>query len=259
MSLNFPANPSLNDVYTDSTSGFSYQWNGDVWKSYTPSSSNQILILDDISGSFNGSTQTFPLTYNSSSFTPGSAQSLIINLGGVVQDPSDDYSVSGSNITFSTPPAALLTFSAVSLGSAITVNTVSDGAITPAKLSTGGPSWDASGNLVVSGGIQGIGIQSAGVSVYTGIVTALNFVGTGNTFAVNGTTVDISISGGGGAGVSSTGILTCRGIANASLITDSITLDDYYNAGTNYAMVGPIEVSVGATITVGAGVSYVVV
>ena len=44
-----------------------------------------------------------------------------------------------------------------------------------------------------------VGIQSGGVQIGAGI-TQLNFVGTGNTFAVNGTTVDISIQGGGGGG-----------------------------------------------------------
>ena len=39
----------------------------------------------------------------------------------------------------------------------------------------------------------GVGISSAGVSIGSSI-TRLNFVGTGNTFAVNNTTVDISIS-----------------------------------------------------------------
>jgi len=45
--------------------------------------------------------------------------------------------------------------------------------------------------------ISGVGIQSAGNAIGTGITT-LNFIGAGNTFAVNGTTVDISIAGGGG-------------------------------------------------------------
>ena len=48
------------------------------------------------------------------------------------------------------------------------------------------------------GGVQGIGIYSGGNLVTTGIITALNFVGTGNTFAVVGNRVDISISGSGG-------------------------------------------------------------
>ena len=48
--------------------------------------------------------------------------------------------------------------------------------------------------------VSAVGIQSAGTVIGAGI-TQLNFVGTGNTFAVSGTTVDISIAGGGtGAG-----------------------------------------------------------
>ena len=39
-----------------------------------------------------------------------------------------------------------------------------------------------------------VGIQSAGVLI--GQAETLNFVGTGNTFAVNGTTIDVSISSG---------------------------------------------------------------
>jgi len=45
--------------------------------------------------------------------------------------------------------------------------------------------------------ISGVGINSAGTTIGTGITT-LNFIGAGNTFAVDGTTVDISIQGGGG-------------------------------------------------------------
>ena len=39
-----------------------------------------------------------------------------------------------------------------------------------------------------------VGVQSGGVSI--GNAETLNFVGTGNTFAVNGTTIDVSISSG---------------------------------------------------------------
>jgi len=79
-----------------------------------------------------------------------------------------------------------------------------------AKLSVGG-NVVASGNVTadafygdgsnLQGVVSGVGIQSAGVSVGTGITT-LNFIGAGNTFAINGNSVDISISGGGGASVS---------------------------------------------------------
>ena len=59
-----------------------------------------------------------------------------------------------------------------------------------------------------------VGIQSAGIVI--GNAETLNFVGTGNTFAVNGTTIDVSISGGAGAGGtwttydSNTGITTTK-------------------------------------------------
>ena len=121
MALNFPDSPTLNQVYTDSTSGFSYQWNGTVWISYTPASTGNIRVLDDISGSFNGSQNTFALTSSTIALSPPNPQSVIVNLGGVVQDPSDDYTISGSNIIFSTPPTAGLTFSGIVLGVAVPV------------------------------------------------------------------------------------------------------------------------------------------
>ena len=109
--------------------------------------------------------------------------------------------------------------------------------------------------------ISGVGINSGGTNIGYG-VTTLNFVGSGTTIEVSGTTANISAGGGGGggSGVSSTGILTARGFANADDITESITLDDYYGTGTNYGMIGPITVAgAGTTVTVGVGVSYVII
>ena len=59
---------------------------------------------------------------------------------------------------------------------------------------------NVTGIITASGGFN-LGISSAGTSITSGPVTSLNFIGAGNTFAVNGTTVDISIAGGGGASV----------------------------------------------------------
>jgi hypothetical protein len=53
---------------------------------------------------------------------------------------------------------------------------------------------NASGVVTAANGFN-IGIQSEGTDVTTGPITTINFVGTGNTFDVNGTTVDISIFG----------------------------------------------------------------
>ena len=66
---------------------------------------------------------------------------------------------------------------------------------------TGGTSSQflkADGSVDSSSYITNIGISSAGSSI--GNATTLNFIGAGNTFVVNGSTIDISIAGGGGGG-----------------------------------------------------------
>jgi hypothetical protein len=208
MALNFPNSPTLNQIYTDNTSGFSYQWNGTVWISFTPSSSSQIKTLDDFSASFNNSTQTFSLTSGGNAVTPPTPQSLIINLGGVIQDPTDDYSVVGSNITFSTPPASGLSFSGVALGPAVPVNTIPDGTVTDGSLTvsndlsvvgvvTASAFYGDGSNL--SNIISGVGIATAGGTVGTG-ATILDFRGSGiSTVTVSSGIATINIEGGGGA------------------------------------------------------------
>ena len=59
-----------------------------------------------------------------------------------------------------------------------------------------------SGALNVTGGIN-VGIQSAGTQITTGVITAINFVGTGNTVQYDSSskTVAVSIAGGGGGGL----------------------------------------------------------
>ena len=59
---------------------------------------------------------------------------------------------------------------------------------------------DSIGVVTARSGIQGIGIQSGGLNIAVGVITALNFIGSGNQITANGTTVDISIQSGGGGG-----------------------------------------------------------
>lgn len=112
MALNFPSSPTIGQVHTDVTSGFSYEWDGTVWISYY-AAVEKIQIIDDISSQFNSSLTTFNLQTSSVSFTPSNAQQLRIVLGGVVQSPTVDYTVSGNTITFTTPPQLGLSFSGV--------------------------------------------------------------------------------------------------------------------------------------------------
>ena len=121
----------------------------------------------------------------------------------------------------------------------------------------------------------GVGIQSAGNVVGYG-VTTLNFIGVGNTFAVDGNTVNISIAGGGGGigfatylagiatavsvGVNTTNLddpdLTGIGnsfqglyIGNGMIIVDNALNGNHY-IGTNFngLMAGPVTVN--GTLTV---------
>ena len=81
-----------------------------------------------------------------------------------------------------------------------------------------------------SGGGLGVGIKTSGSVIGYGF-TMLNFVGSGNTFAVNGTTVDISIAGGGGGGSSgsaSIGVGSTPGDAFSGIITAG---NLWYNTG----------------------------
>ena len=56
--------------------------------------------------------------------------------------------------------------------------------------------------VTTSQGIDGIGIHSGGVAIHSGVISRLNFIGAGNTFAVHNDQVDISIAGGGSGGIS---------------------------------------------------------
>ena len=91
--------------------------------------------LDDISSGFDGSDTTHTMQVNSQNVTVGDVNQIILSLGGVIQKPGTDFTVSGSTLTFTTAPAANTSFFAVLLGSdnGGTV-TPTDVSVTKAKL-----------------------------------------------------------------------------------------------------------------------------
>ena len=90
--------------------------------------------VDDISGSFNGSTTAFTLQVNSQNVSPGSANAIIVSLGGVIQNPRTDYTVAASTLTFTTAPASGLSFFGLVLGQQIDTEGTADNSITTAKI-----------------------------------------------------------------------------------------------------------------------------
>ena len=124
------------------------------------------------------------------------------------------------------------------------------------------------GNLTVTGTLSGssIGIQSGGTVV--GTAKTLNFVGTGNTFAVNGDIIDVSIAGGGGGGGLGTAINYADGsqspfsyIDAEVTVTSNLNLDAT-NAGatTSYvvSVVPNVIIGSGIAVTVGVGKTMVI-
>ena len=124
---------------------------------------------------------------------------------------------------------------------------------------------DSVGIITARSGIQGIGIQSSGLNVAVGVLTALNFIGAGNTFKLNGNTIDISIQGSAGdnrhifpnpvVGVGTTGLNdydlqgvgvgSARGVyvSNGMYLNDnSLNGDHYIGTSFNGMMAGPVNV-----------------
>ena len=124
------------------------------------------------------------------------------------------------------------------------------------------------GNLTVTGSITGltsvtgamIGISSAGETV--GVAKTLNFIGAGNTFLMDGETVNISIAGGGGSGAGGGGLGTAINYSDEttaspfsyidrySYVTENLLLDTT-KAGESESII----VSVSPNIEVVAGAS----
>ena len=92
--------------------------------------------LDDFSGDFDGSDATHAVASNGIAITPVRPEALIISINGVIQEPTTDYTVSGTNITFTTAPTAGDNFFGVAMGEQLAIGTPSDATITAAKLDT---------------------------------------------------------------------------------------------------------------------------
>ena len=78
-------------------------------------SSGSFLKLDDISSSFDSSAVRFNLTLGGSAFFPGNPYSLMISLGGVIQEPISSFTIIDDQIEFAAAPLSNQTFFCVVL------------------------------------------------------------------------------------------------------------------------------------------------
>ena len=141
----------------------------------------QYRKLDNISSGFNGANTSFTTSVGGTNVTAGSPQQLLVSLGGVIQQPTTDYTVNTNTIIFTTAPAAGLDFFAVLMGDALNTSVPADGSITSAKLagslSIGFAQGSAAAPSVFFSGDTNTGVYSPGADQ---VAVATN--GTGRLF-----------------------------------------------------------------------------
>ena len=97
--------------------------------------SGRYSILDDISGSFTGSTAgPFNLTVNGNAISPQNEANCIISISGVIQEPQTAYVITNNQITFTSNPSATDTFFGTVLGDVYDIGTPSDGSVSAGSL-----------------------------------------------------------------------------------------------------------------------------
>ena len=77
--------------------------------------SSTFLKLDDISSQFNNSTTTFNLTVGGEAFFAGNPYSLLVSLGGVIQEPIKSFTIVENQINFASAPTSGANFFCVVL------------------------------------------------------------------------------------------------------------------------------------------------
>ena len=69
-------------------------------------SSGAFLKLDDIASQFDGSTSTFNLTLGGQAFFAGNPYTLLVSLGGIIQEPISSFTINQNQINFASAPRA---------------------------------------------------------------------------------------------------------------------------------------------------------
>ena len=92
-------------------------------------------VLDNIASGFNASATAFNLTVGGTAVLPGNEASCIISISGVVQDPAA-FTITGSQISFSSNPASSDTFFGTVLGDVFDIGTPTDATVTAGSLSS---------------------------------------------------------------------------------------------------------------------------
>jgi len=131
--------------------------------------------LDNLTAS---ATATYALTLGSAAYYPETANQLLVSLNGVIQAPQDSFTVSGSNLIFDSALTASDSIDfVVALGDVLGVGSVTDGAVTTAKIANQAVTMNklaTSGTLPALDGSNLTGVGVAGISSSSTSGTALS-------------------------------------------------------------------------------------
>ena len=135
------------------------------------------IELDDISSGFNGSEVNFNLTSGGSAVIPQTDANAIISISGVVQYTSA-YTISGSQITFSSAPLSTDNFSGRVLGDSRDIGTPTDGTVSSSSLSstffmTNGQTFN---NISIASGKNAMAVGTITVSGTLTVPSGSSFV-----------------------------------------------------------------------------------
>ena len=210
--------------------------------------------LDDLQSQFNGTKTTFNLTSGGASYTPGSANTLLVSLGGVIQEAITSFTVTNDQITFSNPPTADANIFIIALGSAVSIGTPADGTVNASKLNGNFGNYSGIGTIIMSGIVSATSVRGDG-RFLTGVsagkfISETAGISTNTSVGVNTSTVDDNDLT--GIGNSFKGLY----IGNGMVIHDNELTGVHY-IGTSFRgmMAGPV--SIAGTLTVDG--NYVVV
>ena len=108
----------------------------------SPASVGNYQQIDDISGSFNGSTKSFVIQSGGSTVSPAKSGQLLVGVNGVMQEPDDagtnGFKVASGNLVFSSAPVSTDTFWAIYQGQNVDIGTPSDDTVGVDQLSATG-------------------------------------------------------------------------------------------------------------------------
>ena len=163
-----------------------------------------------------------------------SVEQFLVFVNGVFQRPTNDFSYSGTTLTFGTAPVNgdVITVKELAEGTGSALLTIVDDSSTTTTLDageslkitgSGGVTTSLTGDTLTIAGAAQLTVQEEGSSLSTAAST-LNFVGSGVTASGSGATKTITIPGGGGDIFKNIAMPDGSTVVAADSATDTLTL-----------------------------------